>query len=185
MNWRQRYAERKNKVQCGTISGFKAHTKKGEDPCGPCRKAWNKYHREYYRDRKQRALTGESPRERKERLLYGPPAPQTRSKNSIDWRGFAPLGHPDYDETDERHGNRDAYAALGCRCQPCRAAMTEYMAFYRDEKKRRENHPEFMEEPPKPQLAPNSPLHGTVIGFNNYDCRCIPCVNANRELGQN
>jgi hypothetical protein len=38
---------RKSTAKCGTTSAYRQHWRKGEEPCAPCRLAWNAYMRGY------------------------------------------------------------------------------------------------------------------------------------------
>lgn len=41
-------------VKHGTLAGYRWHKNEGEDPCRPCRLAWNKYHVLYAADEAKR-----------------------------------------------------------------------------------------------------------------------------------
>lgn len=49
----RRYRDRKRRGEpsilepCGTRAAFIRHRRNGEDPCEPCREAYNAYHRQY------------------------------------------------------------------------------------------------------------------------------------------
>lgn len=63
---------------------------------------------------------------------------------------------------DPRHGTRNGYNNLGCRCDPCRLAVQTWRALT------------------GPSLAADDPRHGTVNAYNNLGCRCKACTNAQR-----
>ena len=67
------------------------------------------------------------------------------------------------------HASRRTYYA-GCRCQMCVDAHAYYKRAMR--KQRRE------------RLAREVPdhVHGTVNGYNNYNCRCDRCMTAYSEF---
>lgn len=39
---------------CGTVAAYRRHRKAGEQPCEPCREAWNELQRVQYQARKAR-----------------------------------------------------------------------------------------------------------------------------------
>lgn len=69
--------------------------------------------------------------------------------------------------TVEVHGY-GAYAR-GCRCSQCRAAKAEYMCSHRAE----------LARTPAP-----TQVHGTRNGYDNWRCRCTPCVEAKRAASR-
>lgn len=64
---------------------------------------------------------------------------------------------------DKRHGTPNGYNNQHCRCEPCRAANTVYMA-----------------ERKALRIARGVPdhVHGTSGGYGNWDCRCDDCTAA-------
>lgn len=62
--------------------------------------------------------------------------------------------------SDSRHGTVAGYSS-GCRCKPCKAARADAQKRWRAARKG----------------SPNTP-HGTVNGYNNYQCRCRRCKKA-------
>ena len=63
---------------------------------------------------------------------------------------------------DPRHGTKNGYSNLRCRCDDCRAAWAAYC--YKRQKER---------------AASNIPfIHGTENGYGNYGCRCPSCTAA-------
>lgn len=69
---------------------------------------------------------------------------------------------------DERHGTRNGYVNLGCRCTDCRRANAVGVAKRRTERRRS-----------------NIPVpHGTENGYMNYRCRCDACRVAHRTYSQ-
>jgi len=60
------------------------------------------------------------------------------------------------------HGTQRRYNQ-GCRCDKCKKANADAMAFYRANKLSK----------PIPDR-----VHGTVNGYTNYNCRCQPCKDA-------
>lgn len=65
-----------------------------------------------------------------------------------------------------RHGTRHAYCNQGCRCEPCRAAQSDYRVGYLARLADR-----FANDP-------TDPRHGTRNGYDNYNCRCDRCCAA-------
>ena len=65
------------------------------------------------------------------------------------------------DPTDPRHGTRNGYGNLGCRCGDCTDAIS---------------HPEG--------LPPGDPRHGTLSSYVTFRCRCPLCRAANTAWGQ-
>lgn len=67
------------------------------------------------------------------------------------------------DKNDPRHGSINGYGNLSCRCEPCRAANSEYLG---KAKARR--------------VARGAPdhVHGTANGYGNWGCRCRACTDA-------
>ena len=68
---------------------------------------------------------------------------------------------------DPRHGTRNAYGNLGCRCERCRQANT-------DDKNARLRRI-------RPTPAPGSAQHGTVNGYTYWRCRCPKCRAAKAD----
>lgn len=63
---------------------------------------------------------------------------------------------------DPRHGTKNGYMNLYCRCKPCTKANT--VSSYADRKRRYER--------PTPDH-----VHGTENGYGNYGCRCRACTD--------
>lgn len=70
---------------------------------------------------------------------------------------------------DPRHGTRNGYINLACRCEPCKAAGREANA---EQKRKR-----LARVAADPSTVP----HGTLNGYTNYLCRCEPCVAGYRQ----
>ena len=66
---------------------------------------------------------------------------------------------------DPRHGTRNGYTNLTCRCDRCRAAWADYVYGIRRRRAAFEDVPE----------------HGTLNGYVNYRCRCDDCRAASNE----
>lgn len=93
-----------------------------------------------------------SVREEAERLGYSSPD----SFRSMIWR----MGlHVPRQAVEAPHGTRQRYSR-GCHCGECKEANRQYMQSL------------------KGKEAPN---HGTVSGYENYECRCQACKEAARE----
>ncbi len=61
------------------------------------------------------------------------------------------------------HGTANGYKHYGCRCDECKAAMSEYGRKFT-------------------KKVPAKPIpHGTVNGYANYKCRCKECTAAQSE----
>ncbi len=56
-----------------------------------------------------------------------------------------------------RHGRKETYRSMGCRCGECRAANTAYK---------------------RSLMGQTPPHHGTASGYHNYGCRCDDCCKA-------
>jgi hypothetical protein len=67
-------------------------------------------------------------------------------------------------DTPIKHGTRSTYLRHKCKCEPCKAAQSEYSRKRRGEPK------------PKPGLQ-----HGTRTGYSSYKCRCDECKAAQAE----
>jgi len=65
---------------------------------------------------------------------------------------------------DPRHGTRNGYVNLGCRCDACRAAWAEYFKTYRRRERR--------------GLSADDPRHGKYSSYSNHGCRCNACRKA-------
>jgi hypothetical protein len=66
---------------------------------------------------------------------------------------------------DPRHGTRNGYTNLLCRCDKCRRAWALYV---QSQKLRRA----------AAGLPEDDPHHGTQNGYGNYGCRCVACSAA-------
>lgn len=72
---------------------------------------------------------------------------------------------PGRPQVDHGHGDHRTYAK-GCRCTRCRAANAERC---RRQQERRISDPE----------AADRAGHGKASTYQNYNCRCRPCTEAN------
>ena len=69
---------------------------------------------------------------------------------------------------DPRHGIDYGYWK-GCRCQPCTTAHRHALQDWKAN---------------RPPLPVGDPRHGTHNGYNNYACRCDPCLAAGSALNR-
>jgi hypothetical protein len=67
---------------------------------------------------------------------------------------------------DERHGTRNGYGNLGCRCTDCRDANTEWQASNRALMRDR---------------VPPYGSHGKATTYTNWSCRCPDCTRAHAD----
>lgn len=68
---------------------------------------------------------------------------------------------------DDRHGTRNGYVNLGCRCDPCRDANARWHLARRAER--------------AVSLSPNDPRHGRHTTYSNHGCRCGRCRAASTQ----
>lgn len=66
-----------------------------------------------------------------------------------------------------QHGTLSAYRKHKCRCDECKAALTEY------HRRWREAHPDYRTERTRQPSA-----HGTIRRYTSYKCRCDECQAA-------
>lgn len=70
---------------------------------------------------------------------------------------------------DPRHGTRNGYGNLKCRCEPCRAAQ------------RRPGVVPLKIHLARVHAAAQEINHGTHYAYGSRGCRCKPCTRANTE----
>ena len=71
---------------------------------------------------------------------------------------------------DPRHGTRNGYMNLRCRCTACKAA---HVVYQRKERALR-----------KSRIQPDDPRHGTYGFYANHSCRCDRCKSANAAVSR-
>lgn len=72
--------------------------------------------------------------------------------------------------SDPRHGMRNGYTHLHCRCTACKAANSAYQLERRALR--------------KAIIQPDDPRHGTYGFYVNHSCRCNRCKSANAALSR-
>jgi hypothetical protein len=72
------------------------------------------------------------------------------------------------DDGDPRHGTRNGYSNLKCRCAECKAAWAAYYDGLR--RQRLAN-----------LTTPDDPRHGLANFYKNHGCRCQRCRDAHQR----
>lgn len=71
------------------------------------------------------------------------------------------------DGSDPRHGTRNGYVNLACRCPLCRDAWSKVCAQLRIQRAQR------LQEAAQPGIE-----HGSISTYSNHSCRCQLCRDA-------
>jgi hypothetical protein len=90
---------------------------------------------------------------------------------SLDWQSiqrYSPAIMA-LDPGDTRHGTRNGYNNLGCRCDACKSAEAEYQTTRRTNRT-------ALNRAGQVRLR-----HARVSTYNNYGCRCELCKRAKRN----
>jgi hypothetical protein len=74
---------------------------------------------------------------------------------------------------DPRHGTLNGYANLGCRCDQCRAANTDYCRAYQHRAGRHKPYAEWLASVEGCHVP-----HGTETRYTQGGCRCEDCKRA-------
>jgi len=139
--------------------------------CEPCRDANAIYNRDL-KKRQNMVDSGEVTRDdygRLPRLDKGSnlDAPVKRNVSLNEIQTKLPVKNFFNDPNDPRHGTTNGYK-VGCRCDPCRNADSEYKKQYK------------LDRLQEMQNDPDHKFHGTPNGYI-IGCRCDPCRNADSE----
>ena len=130
----------------GTMTGYSYHKCR----CRPCRDTNVQYHRKYKENNNIKQFDPVTPNVDQQNVM---------TSNPVD------IIHNDVD--DPRHGTIRGYD-IGCRCDPCKSAKSDYKKEYKKDK---------LEEI---QQDPEHSFHGTIQGYI-IGCRCDPCKSAKSE----